>query len=401
LAALLWWEAQAPATGKAGGATTGARQFSLLLMTALLALGNAASSSRTGMVQLLLLASLLVLWRHFAKTPGSAEARHLRWRLLLLALAVYALALLALPRLAGLDPVSHGLLARLAEGDSACGSRITLWGNVLHLIAQKPWLGWGWGELSYAHYITLFPGLRFCEILDNAHNLPLQLAVELGVPAAVLLCVATLWLSFKAHPWREHDPARRMAWAVLAVILLHSMLEYPLWYGPFLMAAILCLVLLRPPSADVAFRATVGRHAVVPLAAAGAASLLALVAYTAWDYQRDSQIFLRPADRDPAYQDDTLAKIQGSWLFSRHVDYAELTTTDVTRSNAAHMHLLALRLVHFSPEGRVIEKLIESAVQLGLDEEALAHMQRFRAAFPGQWARWEQRGTAAEAAPTE
>ena len=35
-----------------------------------------------------------------------------------------------------------------------------------------------------------------------------------------------------------------MAWAVLAVIGLHSLLEYPLWYGPFQIAFGLCLAWL-------------------------------------------------------------------------------------------------------------------------------------------------------------
>jgi hypothetical protein len=36
----------------------------------------------------------------------------------------------------------------------------------------------------------------------------------------------------------------------------------------------------------------------------------------------------------------------------------------------------------------VIEKLIESAVMLGLDEEARFHMLRYQAAFPTEYARW-------------
>ena len=56
LTALLWWQAQGPisATESVGHA----RHAGLLFMAALLALGNAASSSRTGMVQLLLLVNI-------------------------------------------------------------------------------------------------------------------------------------------------------------------------------------------------------------------------------------------------------------------------------------------------------------------------------------------------------
>ena len=42
------------------------------------------------------------------------------------------------------------------------------------------------------------------------------------------------------------DPAT-VAWSVLALILMHSLVEYPLWYGPFQMAFGLALGLLMPP----------------------------------------------------------------------------------------------------------------------------------------------------------
>lgn len=397
LAALLWWEAQRPTDGEEVRNTDRATHpVSWMLMAALLGLGNASSSSRTGLVQLLLLGVGVAVWRYCATSPRNQAASRLTVRLMLVAVLAYGLALLLLPRLAGLDPAAHGLLARLAEGERACSSRLTLWRNVLHLIAQKPWLGWGWGELDYAHYITLYPGTRFCEILDNAHNLPLHLAVELGVPVALALCAAAIGLTLHARPWRETDPARRVAWAVLAVILLHSMLEYPLWYGPFLMAALLCLALLiwQPQSARPKNMPTGGKPGFVSVAATCVETiLLAFVVFTAWDYHRVSQIFLPPAHRAAAYQTDTLAKIQRSWLFSNHVRYAELTTTPVTRGNAAEIYAAAQELLHFSPEARVIEKVIESAVQLGLDDEALAHMQRYRAAFPAEYARWTKPDT--------
>jgi len=151
---------------------------------------------------------------------------------------------LLLPWLAGLGVGGAGILVRLQEQGQNCASRLTLWHNVLYLIAEKPWTGWGWGELDYAHFITLYPGPRFCDILSNAHNLPLHLAVELGLPVATLLCGGGLWVLWRSQPWREFNPARQLAWAVLALLGLHSLLEYPLWYGPFQLAAGLSITLL-------------------------------------------------------------------------------------------------------------------------------------------------------------
>jgi hypothetical protein len=183
------------------------------------------------------------------------------------------------------------------------------------------------------------------------------------------------------------------------VILLHSMLEYPLWYGPFLSAALLCLALLlqhKPAApAQAAKQPLLGRFA----AGASAAALLLFCSALAWDYHRVSQIFLPPTQRDAEYQYDTLNKVHSSWFFGDHVRYAALTITPVTRSNAVEIHAAALALLHFSPEARVIEKVIESAVQLGLDDEALLHMQRYRAAFPQEYAQWLKAGKEAPEAP--
>src|ERR1035437_5568591 len=245
LAALLWWVAERRSTSvlsAAGVRLTALSWQSLfpLVAAGFVALANAASSSRTGLVQLLLLLVLGWVWRR----AEGGEQQSTRRRVLLAAALAYALGAWALPGLAGLDPHTSGILARLQEGDPVCTSRLTMWRNVLYLIAQQPWFGWGWGELNYAHFITLYPGARFCDILDNAHNLPLHLAVELGLPLALLVCGAGLWLVWRQRPWRELDATRQMAWAVLALILLHSLLEYPLWYGPFQVAFGLSLWLL-------------------------------------------------------------------------------------------------------------------------------------------------------------
>jgi len=363
-------------------------------LVALLALGNAASASRTGLTQLVLLTVLAGVW-FIAAVRDKATQRHLVTSVAVV-WAAYLLGSWALPRLGGLDPEATGILGRLYEDSHICSSRITLWSNVVHLIAQKPWLGWGWGNLDYAHFMTLYPAERFCDLLDNAHNLPLHLAVELGVPVAVGVCGLIVWQLIRAKPWRETVAARQMAWSVLAVVGLHSLLEYPLWYGPFQVAVVSSLVVLwLVPGAienTQRERGAKGSPAFLQrvIGAVLATAMLSACAYAAWDYWRVNQLYLPLSERHAAYREDTLEKVRNSWLFQDQVLFAELTTTPLTRATAESVHATALQLLHFSPEPRVVEKLIESAVMLGRDDEALFYLLRYKAAYPLDHARWAQ-----------
>lgn len=374
LAALLWWAGRLPARW--------ASWTGIGLAAALLATANAASASRIGALQLLVLGGLVWWW-------GGWQQAVVR-RALMAALAAYAVALLALPWAQGQSLADVGLIARLGGEVGGCQSRLVLWRNVLQLIGERPWTGWGWGELDYAHFMTLYEGPRFCGLLDNAHNLPLHLAVELGIPVALLSCAVLGGVVIKARPWQEQDATRQLAWAVLTMILLHSLVEYPLWYGPFQMTVGLCLGLLWPRL----LAPRCGRWAWHRLAAL---SLLATVAYAAWDYHRISQIYLAPEQRAAAYRDNTLEKIRASHLFQGAVRFAELTLAPLTLDNAVQVNAEAHALLHFSPEPRVIEKLIESAVLLGRDGEARDFMRRYRAAYPQAYDDWRGRAAAAAA----
>ena len=378
LSAWLWWQQQYIPSNPTALKRLGLVALSWLSL-ALLATAAAATGSRTGLLQWGLLAGLAFMWRRGR-------------RVTLVALLIYGVAAFLLPLAANLDPAHSGILGRASEAPAGCSSRLVLWSNVLHLIAQKPWLGWGWGELDYAHFTTLYSGERFCEIMGNAHNLPLHLAVELGVPLALAFCGTVVWLVLRAKPWREQNATRQLAWSVLAVIGLHSLLEYPLWYGPFQLATVLAIWMLwttQPSQSSISQDLTVKKSLVHwPIALAFTAILAG--SYAAWDYWRISQIYLSASQRAQAYREDTLAKISDSWLFRDQVRFAELGITPLTASNAEHIHALATDLLHFSPETMVVEKLIESASLLGKDDEVAYFIPRYRAAYPQDFARWSQ-----------
>ena len=361
--AVLWWQAHGLHTRHA------------LWMLTLLAIGNAATTSRTGLLHMLLVCGLVMFWAWRSRSPVLRLSRPLAfWTL-----AVYLLANWGLPWclsvLTGQDVIDA--LTRMGHNDG-CGSRRVLWANVIELIGQKPWTGWGWGELKYAHYITAYeggPDKRFCEILGNAHNLPLHLAVTLGLPITAALGLALLATLAWARPWMSASPTHQWAWSVLAVIGLHSLLEFPLWYGPFQMAVLLCAVLLLMPASG----GSAGSWRGLPLISG---LLLALVCLVGADYARARQIYMPASQRWPVWRDDPLGAARSSWFFQRSATFAELTLTRVTPENAPWVLGTSLEMLHYSPEPKVVRQLILSAQMLGRQDLVALHSARWQAAFP-------------------
>ena len=359
-----------------------------------LAVGAACSLSRTAVLQWVVVSVLALLWawrqhvmrtqnaqkKHIAQEEQSTEVEQSRqdmhsnfaWHgLVLSAPLLLLLWSFLMPLVSQHITGQHGanLAMRVAgaSGDyGVCGSRSVLWANVWQLIVQKPVLGWGWGETDLAHFLSLYKGQRFCDILDNAHNLPLHLALEFGVPlaACVMLCVAS-WV-WQRKPWQEREIWRVMAWGVLLVVGLHSLLEYPLWYGPFQMAVGLSVGLLWvKPNDDH----TATHHNEAWSLLLASVFFIACL-YAAWDFNRVSQIYKPVAQRDPIYSTNPLAYAKQSWLFRNQAEFAELTLQPLTASNAQAVYDQAQRLAHYSPETRVVQRLIDSARLLGHGDEA-------------------------------
>ncbi len=371
-----------------------ARRAAPWVALALLAVGNASSQSRTGFLAWMAVSAAFAVFCWQRRRAGLGLA--------LGAPALAVLAALALPQLLALVPgaaadcplLRCGVFGRLAQ--SGQDSRLALWSNVLALIAQRPWTGWGWGELAHAHFITLYPGERFSEKLGHAHNLPMHLAVELGLPAAALACTALAVAVWRARPWRERQAGRWGLWCALGVVGLHSLLEHPLWFGPFQLATLLAAFFLlrprwrrwarRPAPGSGQWAARPGRA--LPLAAVCGTALLGLAAALALDYLRVSQPFLAPPQRSPWLGPDALAQARSSRFFAQEAAFAELALTPVHAGNAQAVHSLALRVIRRFPEPLVIEKLLQAAALLGRDGEWHFYAERYAAAHPQAHARW-------------
>jgi O-antigen ligase len=67
--------------------------------------------------------------------------------------------------------------------------------SVIMAISSSPWLGTGWGTFPDA-----FPTYRTAEVSlwgtwPWAHSTPLEIAMEMGIPAALVVCLAAVYLT--------------------------------------------------------------------------------------------------------------------------------------------------------------------------------------------------------------
>jgi len=198
------------------------------------------SGSRSGGLYLLWLAGSAWWWQK--RQPELRPLWYFGLWLLIGFAAMHGLIKLPLFQGTGDASSSWGRLYQESGGNSI---RLFLWQEALHIWAEHPWLGTGFGQFGWQHFL-LGPEWRNPVITgyyNNAHNLLFQLGAEFGL-AGVLLLLSTLlaWLLRS-----RQEPRTLWHWwgySMLAVLLIHSLLEYPLWYSYFLGIAALLLGML-------------------------------------------------------------------------------------------------------------------------------------------------------------
>ena len=116
--------------------------------------------------------------------------------------------------------------------------------------------------------------------------------------------------------------------------------------------------------------------------------LIAFCGFSAWNYHVAGQIYLDADQRDSAYRDNTLEKIRSVWLYQDQVRFADLTTAELGADNAERINALAHEMLHFSPEARVAELVLDSALLLGRQDDVTFMAARYKAAFPPAYAQW-------------
>jgi O-antigen ligase len=224
---------------------------------------------------------------------------------------------------------SLSTLQRFTGEDAFGGVRMYLWHEAWLMFMQSPWLGSGFGQFAWQHF-QLGPQLRRTMInglFNNAHNLIFQLAAEAGV-AGLIVLFATLGAWLYGLRRVAMSAARWWAYAVLGVLAIHSLLEYPLWYSYFLAVAAILLGALDETHYRLTARVP-GRILVLAILVSGLTSLMQLQS----GYQRLKSALTTPASLSKTR--DGMAAVHESSLL---LPYAELFMSSYAAVNADQLN---------------------------------------------------------------
>lgn len=330
----------------------------LLAIPLLFALTLSASRSSWLYLVMMVVLSGWAVWRRRELRPL------LHYSLLMLAGFALMHAVVQLPFMSSASGSINTLQrfsAASSGADATGGVRLYLWHEAWLIFTGNPWLGAGFGQFAWQHF-QLGPPLHrtiITGLFNNAHNLIFQLAAEAGIAGLTVLFVSLgVWLYGLRRT--QISAARWWAYAVLGVLAIHSLLEYPLWYAYFMAIAAVLLGGLDEAHWQTELN-TAGRVSV------GAVLLLGLLSLF---HLNSSYLQLRLALRPVSGGQDFRRGLDEVGLFTPYADLFMSASAVVSENGLTQKLARNSRVMRFIPVASLVYKQAFLLAQSGRVEDA-------------------------------
>lgn len=348
--------------------------WALTFLLVLLA-GLAVTAARAGWLYIILI--MVLAWLAQRNYPGEPSTR--LWKLSWALIPGFVLVQVLLPYL----PVELVMPGQAVISKAGADSARVEWVHEAWTIFQtNPLLGVGFGQFSWHQFQLAWPNTPegYHKWIEHSHNIIAQLLAETGVAGTLILLVgvgAWLWNGRKV----TLNPERWWLIALLGVMGIHAMLEYPLWYAYFLGLAALLLGLGDEKPLLSSLRS--GRWLLGLLLLIGVALMFVTIKQNVviekW-VVRGLSNRLKSADAE-VFQREILTVAKGSLLMP-----AALSVLDVTmkanRENLSQKLLINTAAMQHHPTQDAAFRRATLLALNGQEKEAVTQLRRTLIAFP-------------------
>jgi hypothetical protein len=204
-----------------------------IAMVLFLVWGLALTQSRIGWIIAPLFACVIYYWR------GKVGVRSMSGWLLIGVGVLYAAQVMLMPSIASaLNVTTESAAVHMFEGTGS--DRIALYTQAWKLSLAHPWFGLGWFQFGPQQVMggVDFPVSIYSQYV---HNILLNFAAELGWPITITVFgLLALWL-FRSFVFRSISIDVGFAGLFFIAVLVHSLVEYPLWYAMVLLPVALLI----------------------------------------------------------------------------------------------------------------------------------------------------------------
>ncbi len=358
------------------------RTWQVLVLVTPLLFVLVLSGSRSAWFYLLAMNILAFMWQR-RDSSGKPLLRYTVLVLLGFALMQWIVQITWLTPASGSVTTTQRMFGEVHSGDI----RLYLWRESWHIFLQHPLIGAGFGQFAWQHFMWV-PQLHASDITglyNNAHNLILHIAAEMGLAGVViLLATVALWLRQAWHS--EHSLCRWWGHSVLAILVLHSLLEYPLWYAYFLGVAAITLGAMDSTVYRLELR-KLGRLVVAFILLLGAASMIQMLA--GYRTLQGLMVMHPTSATDMNYYErvsQDLKAVNGKPMLYPYAEYFTSNMMELNKDRLDEKLALNGRVMHFVPVGAVVYRQAWLLALSGREEEAKLQIERAIWSYPADFA---------------
>ncbi len=250
--------------------------------------------------------------------------------------------------------------------EAGAGLRPLLWKHAWHIFLAHPLVGGGWGDYAWNQFVQT-EMLGHVEMSMNAHNIALDLLAKVGLAG---LFAVFLPLGFWVLGLRKRlcKPDTAFLSALAAVMLVHSLLEYPLHYVFFLFP--FAFVLGYLDGSDLRFpssRMSLALSGVIVICG------MALVVRLWPDYKGVERLYFT---QDGVAKELARYQSSGQLLLVPYATLVIAMNASVSPEMAPVMAALERQAAQFYPGPAPVQRYALALAFQGKDDEAVAQVHR-------------------------